>query len=127
MKDPLKEFNQLRAAMLKRQAEIQDELAELNAALVTPTAASTAKAAPASSVAAEPTRRGPRKRASNTMSLAEAVLTVTQAKPLTKPEILAAVEKLGYQFTAKFPLNSLNTLLYTNKKIKNSDGKFGPK
>ena len=60
------------------------------------------------------------------MSLKEAVLTVTKAKPLSKPDILAAVAKLGYQFTAKSPMNSLNTLLYTDKQIKNSDGKFGP-
>ena len=40
------------------------------------------------------------------MSLAEAVLTATKAKPLSKPEILTAIEKLGYKFTAKSPLNS---------------------
>ncbi|MFO1458724.1 MAG: hypothetical protein U1G08_04895 [Verrucomicrobiota bacterium] len=61
------------------------------------------------------------------MSLAEAVLTVTKAKPLSKPEILTAIGKLGYKFTAKSPLNSLNTFLYSNKGIKNYDGKFGPK
>ena len=129
MKDPLKEFAQLRTAMIKRQVELQEELAAINAALGTPVAVSTPTAPSATlSLATAPKgQRGPRKRAENSLSLAEAVLTVTKAKPLAKADILTAVEKLGYKFTAKSPLNSLNTLLYTNKQIKNYDGKFGPK
>lgn len=125
MKDTLKEFTQLRAAMQKRQAEIQEELAAINAALGTPAAAPTPKSISTAKPAAG--KRGPRKRAENSLSLAEAVLTVTKSKPLTKPEILTAVADLGYTFSAKSPLNSLNTLLYTNKQIKNFGGKFGPK
>lgn len=138
-RDPLKQFVVLRESLLKRQAQLQDELTSINAALgvadaVVATAPSRAAQAPSekASVPSEkaPGRpRGPRrggKRAQNSMSLKEAVLTVTKAKPLSKPDILAAVEKLGYQFTAKSPMNSLNTLLYTDKQIKNSGGKFGP-
>ncbi|MBX3731992.1 MAG: hypothetical protein KF791_05310 [Verrucomicrobiae bacterium] len=146
MKDPLKVFTQLRAAMLKRQAEIQDELARIEEALGGAPAApapvrprARAEAVEVQDPTPAPTRgrgrpkgsgsgaRGPRKRASNSMSLAEAVLTVTRAKPLSKTEILAAVDRLGYKFSAKDPLNSLNTTLYSNKKIKNFGGTFGPK
>ncbi len=70
-------------------------------------------------------RRGG-KRAKNQMSLRDAVLAVTKARPLTRQEVLAGVQKLGYVFAAKDPLNSLSTLLYTDKGIKNNGGKFGP-
>jgi hypothetical protein len=67
-----------------------------------------------------------RKRAQNSVSLREAVLNATKAKPLSRQEILASVQSAGYVFTAKDPLNSLSTLLYTDKGIKNHGGKFGP-
>lgn len=70
-------------------------------------------------------RRGG-KRAKNQMSLRDAVLAVTKSRPLTRQEVLAGVQKLGYVFAAKDPLNSLSTLLYTDKGIKNNGGKFGP-
>jgi hypothetical protein len=130
MKNPLKEFSQLRAALLKRQSELQDELAAINAALGSAPAASSTPKALAPKAPAQvrtPGKRGPRKRAENSLSLAEAVFTVTKGKPLTKPEILLAVGELGYKFSAKSPMNSLNTFLYTNKQIKNFGGKFGPK
>lgn len=131
-RDPLKQFVVLRESLLKRQAQLQDELSGINAALGVANAAVSAPRPGASSapvVKAVGRPRGPRrggKRAQNSMSLKEAVMTVTKAKALSKPEILAAVEKLGYQFTAKSPMNSLNTLLYTDKQIKNTSGKFGP-
>ncbi len=131
-RDPLKQFVVLRESLLKRQAQLQDELTSINAALGVANAA--VAAAPVASASAPVAKalgrpRGPRrggKRAQNSMSLKEAVLTVTKAKALSKPDILTAVAKLGYQFTAKSPMNSLNTLLYTDKQIKNTDGKFGP-
>ncbi|MCW5558375.1 MAG: hypothetical protein KIT22_11160 [Verrucomicrobiae bacterium] len=134
-RDPLKQFVALRESLLTRQAQLQAELQGINEALGV-AVASAAVVAPAVSTVTPPSpgpRRGrppgPRKggkRAHNALSLREAVLTVTKAKPLPKTEILSAVQKLGYQFTAKDPLNSLNTLLYTDKRIKNYDGKFGP-
>lgn len=70
-------------------------------------------------------RRGG-KRAKNEMSLRDAVLAVTKSRPLARQEILVGVQNLGYVFSAKDPLNSLSTLLYTDKGIKNYGGKFGP-
>jgi len=136
-RDPLKQFVALRESLLARQAQLQAELKGINEALgvASATVASVAVAETASVTAAPVERRrpgrppGPRrggKRARNAMSLREAVLTVTKSKPLPKAEILSGVVKLGYQFTAKDPMNSLNTFLYTDKQIKNYDGKFGP-
>ncbi len=66
------------------------------------------------------------KRAKNALSLREVVKAVTKAAPLARQDILKAVLKQGYVFTAKDPLNSLSTLLYSDKSIKNYGGKFGP-
>ena len=54
------------------------------------------------------------------------ITEVTKAKPLTKPEILTAVKKLGYKFGSDKPINSLNVVLYSNRQFKNSGGKFSP-
>ena len=128
MKDSLKQFTQLRESLLKRQAALQAELTQISTALGAFGSVASEPTTPAARGGGKaPAKRRGGKRAENALSLAEAVLTATKAKPLSKPEILSAVEKLGYKFSAKSPLNSLNTLLYTNKQIKNYDGKFGPK
>ena len=129
-RDPLKQFVVLRESLLSRQAELQAELKSINEALgVAGVAVAAAAAVPAAAGKRRgrvPGTRGGGRRAKNSISLKEAVLTVTKAKPLAKPEILTAVAKLGYKFAAKDPMNSLNTLLYTDKQIKNHGGKFGP-
>jgi hypothetical protein len=44
---------------------------------------------------------------------------------MTKQEILSEVKRLGYRFTAKDPVNSLNTVLYGKKpKFMHEGGKF---
>lgn len=117
-KDPLREFAALRESMTRKKAAIEKELAAINAALgeFGPSLGPVSKR-PFSGI----------KRVENSMSLLEAVLAATKAKPLSKREILEAVGKLGYKFAAKSPMNSLNTLLYSNDKIRNVEGKFGPK
>ena len=67
-------------------------------------------------------RRG--KRAKNAMSLKEAAVKSIGSKTLSRQEILDGVLEAGYKFTAKKPLNSLSTLLYTDKAFKNTGGKF---
>jgi len=146
--DKLKQYISLREQLLRDKAEYEARLAEINKALgsVTVSAVSVAPVAavapvvrrgrkpgrkPAAAVetpvAAKATRGGARgKRAQNSVSLREAVLAATKAKALTRQEILAAVQAAGYKFAAKDPLNSLSTLLYTDKGIKNYGGKFGP-
>ncbi len=132
-RDPLKQFVSLRNALQQRKQELESELVHINRALgVQSTVAPTV--APTPVAPAAPARRGRKpgavkvsgKRARNEVSLKEAVVAATKAKPLAKPEILAAIAKNGYKFSAKNPMNSLNTLLYSDKGFKNHGGKFGP-
>jgi hypothetical protein len=137
--DKLKQYVSLREQLLRDKVELESRLAEINKALgsVTPSApavVATAPAAkrgrkpaavPAAAPASPAVKRGG-KRAKNTVSLRDAVLAATKAKPLARQEILTAVQAAGYKFAAKDPLNSLSTLLYTDKGIKNYGGKFGP-
>jgi hypothetical protein len=138
--DKLKQYVSLREQLLRDKAELESRLAEINKALgavssSTPAAPASAPAVkrgrkPAAAAAAAPVAKaakaGAGKRAKNTVSLREAVLAATKAKPLARQEILTAVQAAGYKFAAKDPLNSLSTLLYTDKGIKNYGGKFGP-
>lgn len=130
-RDPLKAFVSLRDSLLKRKTSLETELAKINKALAVEPAAATpavraaTKApAPKAKTAARPAPGN--KRAKNSMSLKQAVLDATKAKVLSKPEILETIAKTGYKFTAKNPMNSLNTLLYSDKAFKNTGGKFGP-
>ncbi len=67
-----------------------------------------------------------RTRAQNKLSLREAIRQAIANKPLTKAEILEAIDKLGYKFSTNKPSNSLNSVLYGDKKeFKNFDGRFG--
>lgn len=107
----------LREALAKEKTALEARLAAINAALEGKPPAAPSKPGP---------KPGPRsrKRAKNEMSMKEAVVKALAAKPLSRTELLQAVLKLGYKFTAKDPLNSLSTLLYSDKSIKNTDGKF---
>ena len=140
-RDPLKQFVSLRNALQQRKQELESELVHINRALGVQSTAAPAAApavAPAPVAAVAVARRGRKpgavkvaskvagKRARNEVSLKEAVVAATKAKPLAKPEILAAIAKNGYKFSAKNPMNSLNTLLYSDKGFKNHGGKFGP-
>lgn len=124
-RDPLKQFTLLRDSLSKRKAELETELAKINAALGVASAAAMTSRSPKATLA-KTERKTRRPRAKNSVSLRDAVLAAIKAKPLTKPEILIAVKKQGYVFAAKSPMNSLNTLLYTDKGFKNLGGKFGP-
>lgn len=129
--DLLKQYVSLRDSLSKEKAALEQRLAEINRALgAAPVATSVAAPAPAAAKADKPAKavgRPPktRKRAQNSKSLRDTVIEVVKAKPLNRQEILDAVLKSGYVFSAKDPLNSLSTLLYTDKKtFKNKDGKF---
>ena len=119
MKDAVKQFVALRTALTAEKARLEARLAEINRAL--------GQGAPASrTIAEQSSARGGRVRAKNTMSLKEAVTRVTRNKPMTRNEILEAIRKIGYKFTAKDPMNSLNVTLYTKGNFKNDKGKFSP-
>lgn len=133
--DLLKQYVSLRDSLTKEKAALEVRLAEINRALggdsgAANTAAAAAPRAKAGAAAKEETRATkaagrPRKRAQNNKSLRDTVVDSLANKPLNRQEILEAVLKSGYVFSAKDPLNSLSTLLYTDKKtFKNKDGKF---
>lgn len=135
--DKLKQYVSLREQLLRDKSELESRLAEINKALGAVSSSTPVSPASAPAVkrgrkpaAAAPTAKaakgGAGKRAKNSVSLREAVLAATKAKPLARQEILTAVQAAGYKFAAKDPLNSLSTLLYTDKGIKNYGGKFGP-
>lgn len=146
--DRLKQFVSLRDQLLRDKAELEARLSEINRALgaVSASAGAPVEAPrrgrkPGRKPGAKPGRKPGRKpgpkpadgapkmrgnRAGNTISLRDAVKQVTKDKPLSRQEILDAVQAIGYKFKAKDPLNSLSTLLYTEKSIKNHGGKFGP-
>ena len=118
--DKLKQYISLHQTLLRERAVLENRLAQIDRALGQNTVGNgkAAGKAPRPSVSA--------KRAKNPLSLKAAVVKATSAKALTKPEILAAIKKLGYRFTAKDPTNSLNVVLYTKGQFKNQSGKFSP-
>ncbi|MCF7708852.1 MAG: winged helix-turn-helix domain-containing protein [Verrucomicrobia bacterium] len=62
----------------------------------------------------------------NKMSLRDAIIAVTSERPMSKEEILNGVQKLGYHFSTKDPINSINSILYSKKQFKKEGGKFSP-
>ena len=117
--DSVQQYVALRAGLLREKAALQTRLSQIEQALRGEVTA----AAPAVS-AAGGARRG--KRIRNKISLKAAVVRVTTAKPMTKPEILTAIDKLGYRFNTKLAVNSLNSVLYAKRQFKNDNGKFSP-
>ena len=114
--DSVKQFVALRVSLKNEKARLEARLAEINRAL-----GEVRSAAPSRN-----SRLGGRERARNAMSLKEAVTRVTRSKPMTRQEILEAIKKVGYKFTAKDPMNSLSVTLYTKGNFKNRNGKFSP-
>ncbi len=153
-KDSIQEFVSLRAELLKEKSQLAARLAEIDKVLGEPAVAvapaaprgrrpgrpakvkAEAPAAPAAGKAAAKAPKAPKaakgrvgrpkggRRVKNTMSLKQAVTQVTKDKALSAQEIIAAVEGIGYQFATDNKLNSLRTLLYSDKSFKNDDGKF---
>ena len=129
MKDTLKQYLHLRTQLSEEKARLEKRLSEIQRALggETPTpfrANRTALAIPRKLRRAKKTAT---KRIKNPMSLREAILKVTNGKPLTKKEIFDAVQKLGYKFGGKKPMTSINPILYgKNPKFKRKGGKFSP-
>ncbi|HEY0548575.1 MAG TPA: hypothetical protein VGF13_03180 [Verrucomicrobiae bacterium] len=112
--DSLKQFIALRTALTQEKAQLESRLAEINRVL-----------GAASGSAPRNITAPARGRAANALSLREAVAQVTKDKALTKGQILQAIEKIGYKFTARDPMNSLNVTLYTPGNFKNNgDGTF---
>ena len=120
--DVVKQYAQLRSKLVAEQTRLEARLREVNRVLGGDIPA-TIKAPAVSK--SQPGRA--KKRLKNALSLRAAAVQATSAKPLTKLEILAAVQKLGYKFGTNKPMQSLNSILYgANPKFKRKDGKFSP-
>ncbi len=115
----------MRAALAKEKAALEARLAAIKRALDGNAGIPAAK--PGRKPGAKPSpkavvRRGPR--AKNSMTMKEAIVQALGNKSLGRKELLEAVLKLGYKFSAKDALSSLSTVLYMDKAFKNTDGKF---
>ena len=123
---------QLHASLVKEKTSLEQRLAIINKALgsiggVATTASPVSKVSVAVAAPKPGKRGGARRRLDNPMPLKKAIIHVSKAKPLTKDEILAAVLKLGYQFTGPNPMSSINVHLYTKGQFKkHSGGRFSP-
>jgi hypothetical protein len=119
--DKLKKFATLLEGLLKEKSALESRLSDINKALGV---SSPAAPAPVKTRAARVPRAaavGGRKRASNSASLKETVVAVLkEKKSLGRKDLLQAVKDTGYKFTATDPLNSLSTLIYSNRKIFNA-------
>lgn len=124
--DSVKQFVSLRAQLLREKAQLEQRLQAINQALADHTPAAPPPPAAVPEPTARPAAAGKRRRRpQNKMTLREAVLQVIKDKPLTKPEILQAVQRLGYKFAAKNPRQSLDNLLYTKGLFRRVGEKFG--
>ena len=119
----------MRAALAQEKAALEARLAVINRALDGNTASPAAKPGPkpGRKPGAKPgpkpvVRRGPR--AKNSMTMKEAIVQALGNKAMSRKDLLEAVLKLGYKFSAKDALSSLSTVLYMDKAFKNTDGKF---
>jgi hypothetical protein len=116
--DIFQQYVSAHSALLHEKTQVEALLRQINQALDHAPSAVTATPKPVAPI--------PRRRRSP-ISMRAAVLQVTTGNPMTKPEILAAIQKLGFRSASKNPINSLSTLLYgKNPKFRNDNGRFSP-
>lgn len=132
--DSLKQYVPRLESILNEKAELEKRLGEIDQILQSLQSKKSASSPPSSSggakkvgASAKVSKAGVRTRVQNKLSLRDAILQATARKPLTKAEILEAIDKLGYKFNTNNPLNSLSSVLYGDKKeFHNVGGRFGP-
>ncbi|HYE32680.1 MAG TPA: HTH domain-containing protein [Methylomirabilota bacterium] len=112
--DLLSQYTAIREALQKEKSALRERLQAINQAL---------GEASEEPVAPENGRRG---RRAGGQSLKSVIFQVLRNGPLTKDEIVQAVQREGYRFNSKNPANSMGVILYgKNPKFKRVDGKFG--
>jgi hypothetical protein len=116
--DILQQYVTARQALLDEKTQVEARLRQITRAL--------SEAPSAVTVAPTPVAPIPRRRRSP-ISMRAAVIQMTSEHPMTKPDIMAAIQKLGFRSASKNPMSSLSTLLYgKNPRFKNEDGRFSP-
>ena len=127
--DPLTQYISLRDALVREKAELEQRLREISQALGSdqgPGNTAAATSTPSTPPAATPAFSGRRGgRGNNSLSLREAVIEALSEQSLSRREIIVAVQRLGYRFASKDPLNSLGMVLYgKNPRFRNIDGRY---
>jgi hypothetical protein len=116
--DILQQFVSAHSALLDEKAQVEARLRQINQALE--------QAPPAVALTPKPVARIPRRRRSP-ISMRAAVVQVTTGNPMAKPEIMAAIQKLGFRSKSEKPVRMLDNLLYgKNPRFKRENGRFSP-
>jgi hypothetical protein len=120
--DILSAYANLKQKLINERAALQRRLSEINQVLGSSEAPAEASTAPM-----RPETQARSRRFRSSMTLREAVTRVISEKPLTRKEIVDAIQEIGFRFASKNPMNSLGAFLYSHKKeFKNDGGKFSP-
>src|SRR5579862_273697 len=111
--DLLQQYQSLRQHLIEEKNRLEDRLQQIDQVLGTEgrTRSENSDASSIGSIEPIPRRRA-RRRGQNTMSMREAVLQALSQGPLTRKEIVGAVQDLGYVFKTSNPLNSIGSVLY---------------
>lgn len=96
--DSVLQFKEAKDALIEEKTRLEARLHEINAVLVDTVPV-------------------------NKMSLKEAIFQALKQGPLTKQQILEKVQREGYHFVTKKPMNSLNVILYSGS-ITHKNGLF---
>ncbi len=124
-RDTLKTFVELRSQLQKDKTAIERRLKEIIRALGNNNDVPATRVRPLTQRGRKQKREG---QTANSLSRRETVVRALSKRPLTRQEILVAVQKLGYRFSGKDPMNSLGALLYAkNSGFKNENGRFSLK
>jgi hypothetical protein len=122
MRDSIKQFIKVRAALQSERNAIALRLTEIEAAL------GTMSSVPAAAPTAGRRRMGrpPGSRSGSGMNMREAIATSLKNSPMRIAEIVESMKKMGYPFTTKNPKNSVGAFLYGpgKKFFKGSRGQF---
>lgn len=126
-KDKLSEYVSLRNALVEERARVEQRISAISQALQQVDKGGSVPPPVEQRLVAnaprKPKTRNPG-RIDNPMSLREAVIKAC-SEPRTKVEVLQEVQRLGYRFVTKNPLNSIGVILYgRNPRLKNRNGKF---
>ena len=121
----LQEFIKLRRQLTQEKESLAQRLAQINEALGAMPLPSLSAGQGAAGRGSSQTARPGRRAAGSGPSLRELVIEALRESPKTKEEVLSAVQKRGYRFQTKDPLNSLGVILYgRNPKLNRADGRF---
>lgn len=123
----LQQFVRLRQELSQERGRLEERLRQINEALgeMPLPSLSHIQGAIGQSIRGKTGGRRGRVSGAGGQSLREHVLAVLANGPMTKEDVLSAVQKNGYKFSTNNPLNSLGVILYgKTPKFNRADGRF---